>query len=183
LGRLRLALAATGVRVSIHDWDSVGGGKERGFDAVVLSGSYDMLSDPATKLRFARESEMAADCSVPLLGVCFGHQLIGQGGGVPVVKAPVPVKGYFRNKVVNHSPLFEGLGRTTLMYESHHEVVNELPAGFELLASSEHSRVSAMKKRGHQTFGVQFHPERSSGENPDGAILISNFIGIVSEGS
>lgn len=122
-------------------WRSCGGGDAgkglfQKFDGVVLSGSYEMLSREETRARFAAETEAVASSRTPLLGVCFGHQLIGHAFGSIVVRGAVPVRGYVDIDIVSDDPLFSGLPRTITVLESHYEVVSSLPKGFDLLARS-----------------------------------------------
>lgn len=158
------------------DWDSVSSAAWKGFDGVVLSGSYEMLSQPRTQTKFSRELELARASDVPLLGVCFGHQLLGQAFGSTVVRASKPSLGYYEAEVLKKNPLFDELGPKVSVYESHHEVVSFLPRDFLQLARSRASEVCAMQHSRLPLFGVQFHPERNSPDKPDGDRIISNYV-------
>lgn len=180
--RLRDSLEKNGSNVSMLDWESITPAVEKEFDGVVLSGSYDMLSDTSTQTKFSKELELARASSVPLLGVCFGHQLLGHAFGSAVVRTRRPHLGYYDAEVLRKNPLFDRLGSRMSVYESHHEVVNALPKEFVQLARSRGSEVCAMVHSRLPLFGVQFHPERYSLERPDGDKIISNYVRTVRTG-
>ena len=170
------ASLARGGRVEVTDWNLVTSEKLREYDGVILSGSYDMLSSAKTQAKFAREIDAMKDHGGPALGVCFGHQLLGHAFGSRVVRAANPAKGYRDAEVLRHDPLFRGLPHSIGVYESHHEEVESLPAGFAHLARSSTAEICAMKHSGLPIYGVQFHPERYSLEKPDGEVILANFV-------
>jgi anthranilate synthase component 2 len=118
---------------------------------------------------------------IPILGVCLGHQAIGQAFGGRVVRAPTPMHG--KISVVNHvcSGVFENLSRPLRVARYHSLVVerSSLPSCLEVTAESEDGLVMALRHRayvgGHAIEGVQFHPESIATEN--GHQLLSNFLG------
>ncbi len=63
-----------------------------------------------------------------------------------------------------------------MLLESRQEVVQTLPAGFQLLARSETSPIAAMKQERRSFYGVQFHPERYTPDNPAGNRVMGNFV-------
>ena len=173
---LKASLARRGGRVEVTDWNLLSAAKLREYDRVVLSGSYDMLSQAMTQAKFAKEIDAMKDSGGPVLGVCFGHQLLGHAFGSRVVRASAPAKGYRDAEVLRQDPLFRGLPDSIGVYESHHEVVDSLPRGFSHLARSSTAEICAMKHSRLPVYGVQFHPERCSLEKPDGDVIIANFI-------
>ncbi len=164
------------------NWDSITPAVWDNSDGVVLSGSYDMLSEPRTRAKFSTEVELASLSQVPLLGVCFGHQLLGHAFGSKVVKAPHPSLGYCDVDVLRKDSLFAGLGPAVSVYESHHEVIDSLPGDFHRLAKSRGSEICAMQHSKLPLFGVQFHPERNSPERLDGERIIANFVRMAKTG-
>jgi GMP synthase (glutamine-hydrolysing) len=173
---LKASLARRGGRVEVIDWNLLTAAKLREYDGAVLSGSYDMLSRAMTQAKFAREIDAIKDNDGPLLGVCFGHQLLGHAFGSRVVRAAAPAKGYRDAEVLRHDPLFRGLPDSIGVYESHYEVVESLPTRFAHLARSSTAEICAMKHSRLPVYGVQFHPERYSLEKPDGDVITANFI-------
>jgi len=174
--RLVGALSENGAHVTTADWQEASPERFNRFDGVVLSGSPAMLSQRRTQKKFAGELEAVKKTEVPLLGICFGHQLIGQAFGSRVVKGEGHVLRYVFTQLLGRDALFSGLPSRIEVLESHHEVLDSLPTGFELLARSESSRVAAMKHKELPIYSLQFHPERGSPARPDGKRVLSNFV-------
>lgn len=174
--KLRNSLQDNGAKVTAIGWKDASAAKFNKFDGVALSGSPDMLSKPTVQKKYKGEIDAITDAKVPILGVCYGHQLIGLAFGSRVVEDRQHVLDFVRTRILADSPLFSGLSRSTMLLESRHEVVQALPPGFELLARSETSQIAAMKHRTLPIYGIQSHPERYSSENPDGFKVMGNFV-------
>lgn len=131
--------------------------------AVIISGSpRDAWVDDPRNDRVLEVIEHFRSTGKPLLGVCFGHQLLGRALGAPVGRHP---GGYELGNVEvtltdegATCPLFAGLPRQLDVIESHQDAVLELPQGARLLATGEHTQVQAFDFAGH-LLGIQFHPE------------------------
>jgi GMP synthase (glutamine-hydrolysing) len=177
--RLRQCIEANSAVVTPVDWDGLSRGMFESFDGVVLSGSPDMMSEEKTKVKFKRESEAILESKVPVLGVCFGHQMMARAFGAEVVKDGKHVLEMVETKVLEEDPIFKGLPKSMMLLESRHEVVRSLPEGFRLLARSATSEIASMKHENRPLYGVQFHPERYTKENPDGNRVIGNFVRIL----
>jgi GMP synthase (glutamine-hydrolysing) len=173
---LKDSLVACRASVQEKAWDALSSCRFQDYDGVVLSGSQAMVSDAKTFGRFAQEASMVRDSRVPVLGICFGHQLISKVFGAEVVRAASPTAKYVDTDVLVEDPLFEGLRGMISVYESHYEVVKSAPEGFSLLARSRSSAVGAIRHRRLPIHGVQFHPERHSAHHPDGASVLANFV-------
>jgi GMP synthase (glutamine-hydrolysing) len=124
------------------------------------------------------------DCELPLLGICYGHQLICWAFGAKVGSLPQQVIDCFENiQVVVADELFAGFkeGQTVPLAENHFDYVlkNGLDGtGFSLLANSASCEVEAVKHKTKPFYGVQFHPERIAIENEkhsEGHRIIENF--------
>jgi GMP synthase-like glutamine amidotransferase len=87
--------------------------------------------------------------------------------------------GFFPIHKVQDDPLFAGLPNPMMMRCAHYCEVKQLPAGFELLASSKHSQIEAMRHATRPVYGVEFHPEKYEGPWLDGRKLLENFAEIV----
>jgi len=113
---------------------------------------------------------------VPILGVCLGHQSIGQAFGGRVVRAREPVHGKAEEIVHDRSTLFRGMPRPLLAGRYHSLVVAErgLPRDLQVSARTRDGIVMALRHRTLPVFGVQFHPE--SILTPDGQTLLRNFL-------
>ncbi len=178
-GRLKDCLEANGADVSTAGWREASTSLFNGYDGVVLSGSPDMLSTSEAKSKYKAEIEAIRETEAPLLGVCFGHQLVGVAFGSAVVR-DAHVLGFVETEAVSKDPLFSGLPKPMMLLESRYEVVESVPAGFELIARSATSKVAAVKRRKSQLYGVQFHPERFTRKNPDGNTVVRNFVRMLS---
>jgi anthranilate synthase component 2 len=115
---------------------------------------------------------------VPMLGVCLGHQSIGQAFGAKVVRAREPVHGKAEEIVHDRSSLFRGLPKTLRAGRYHSLVVDSrsVPRELAVSARTRDGIVMALRHRKLPVFGVQFHPE--SILTPDGQALLRNFLEI-----
>ncbi len=174
--RLRRCLSENGAEVTSADWNECSPSRFNAFDGVALSGSPEMMSKGSTQLKFQAEMDAITHTRAPVLGVCFGHQIMARAFGSMVVEDGEPVLKFVKTKILVDDSLFEGLPHSSMLLESRHEIVDSLPSGFELLAQSETSRIAVMKHRKRPLYGVQFHPERYTSENPDGRRVVGNFV-------
>jgi anthranilate synthase component II len=119
--------------------------------------------------------------TTPILGVCLGHQAIGEAYGGRVVRASRAVHGKTSRITHDGSDLFAGLP-SPLQVGRYHSLTVErssLPDELRVVATAEHddSEIHALRHRTHPVWGVQFHPE--SVLTPDGKQLLRNFLGLV----
>ncbi|MGH7677051.1 MAG: anthranilate synthase component II [Gemmatimonadaceae bacterium] len=120
--------------------------------------------------------------SIPILGVCLGHQAIGEAYGGKVVRAGKVMHG--KTSLVRHdaSALFEGMPNPMQVMRYHSLVVeaSSLPEDLVVLARAENepAEIHAVRHRTHRVWGVQFHPE--SIMTPDGKTLLKNFLNLAS---
>jgi len=136
--------------------------------------------------------------TVPLLGICAGHQLIGHAAGAPsgplgplepgeedpdprFVPGRRKQRGYREVAVDPRCPLFAGLGEATTLFQSHYWQLEAVPAGFVTRASSTWSPIQAIERLGRPVYGVQFHPERFDPAHPAGGQVLRNFFAAASE--
>ncbi len=112
---------------------------------------------------------------LPLLGICYGYQLLVRAGGGEVGKVERREYGRTEVQVVNARDLFEGLeGDRLVCWMSHSDSATSIPASMQVLASTEGSPFAAVKLADTPQFGVQFHPEVSHTER--GQTILSNFV-------
>jgi len=97
--------------------------------------------------------------SVPILGICLGHQAIGVFSGASLVRAFQPVHGKTSLIVHKGDPLFEGLPERFSVMRYHSLILEDLPETLECIAWSETGEVMAIRHRQLPLTGVQFHPE------------------------
>lgn len=113
---------------------------------------------------------------IPILGVCLGHQCIGQAFGAKVIQAPVPVHGKTSAISHNSTGLFKDLPHPLKVTRYHSLIVDNLPVELEVTAHVD-GLIMALKHRDHPIYGVQFHPE--SIETEEGKPLLNNFLNII----
>ena len=110
----------------------------------------------------------------PLLGICYGLQILAFDMGGTVQSSPNREFGYARLKVVDStSPLFRGLPSEMDVWMSHGDQVTSVPDGFQITALTDDA-VNAFEDARRGIFGVQFHPEVA--HTPLGATLLRNFL-------
>ena len=148
-------------------------------DLVILTGSSALLSKPETRELFRPEMTLVKEASFPILGICYGHQIIGSAFGSPMRDLGQMLRRYDHVTIVKKHPLFEGLPANFVVAESHRQELTGVPDEFEHLAKSTATKVEAMVHRTRPIYGVQFHPERSSDEHPHGKIILQNLLRLI----
>lgn len=111
---------------------------------------------------------------VPVLGICYGMQLICHLFGGTVVTCHASEYGTLDAKVDTTSDLFRQLSPEQPVLMSHTDMVSKLPSGFRPIASTAFCPVAAFENFGEKIFGVQFHPEVENTRN--GSKMINNFL-------
>lgn len=145
-------------------------GQEEGIIGVILSGSPLSVYD---KEAFRVDLERLA-ASYPLLGICYGAQLMAYTLGGNVEPAASREYGRARLSAVDSAdPLFAGIEPGAQVWMSHGDTITALPEGFSCIASTPEVRFAAFRRDGHRMWGVQFHPEVYHSEC--GLQLLRNF--------
>jgi GMP synthase (glutamine-hydrolysing) len=114
------------------------------------------------------------DLGVPILGICYGMQLMGHMLGGKVVPGDKREYGKTDLEVLDDGDLFKGLERNLVCWMSHGDAVQELPPGFRVLARSGNTPVASMSNRDRKLYAVQFHPEVA--HTPKGTEILRNFL-------
>jgi GMP synthase (glutamine-hydrolysing) len=132
----------------------------RDADAFVITGSSSSVTERAPWMLRAEELVRAIVAArAPLLGICFGHQMVAQALGGEVLRNPRGREiGTVRLSRLGDDPIFMGLPRTFDVNESHVDVVERLPPGAEVLATTSLDPNAAFRV-GDRVRTVQFHPE------------------------
>ncbi len=145
-------------------------------DLVILTGSSALLSKPRTRELFQPEIDLIRSAKFPVLGICYGHQIIGSAFDAPMRDLGQMFRGYEKVSVVMKHPLFDGLPSDLVVSESHRQELTKVPNEFQHLAQSTTSKVEAMVHRSRPIYGLQFHPERSNDEHPHGRMILQNLL-------
>jgi len=118
------------------------------------------------------------DGRIPLLGVCLGHQAIGQAYGGRVIRAPRLMHGKISTIFNSGEGLFRGLPSEFMATRYHSLLVEEktLPSSLRITASTSEGLIMAVQHQSQPVFGVQFHPESIASDC--GHALLANFLGI-----
>jgi anthranilate synthase component II len=113
---------------------------------------------------------------IPLLGVCLGHQAVGQAFGGKVIRAPILMHGKLSKIFHEGTSLFRGLpdGFEATRYHSLIVEAKSLPSCLIPTARTADGLIMAIEHRGEPTFGVQFHPESIASEH--GHAILANFL-------
>ncbi len=111
---------------------------------------------------------------VPILGICYGMQLMAHHLGGQVEFSARREYGAGLLQVTNGSALFEGIGPQLDIWSSHGDKVTTLPDGFRAAARSENSNFAAIENSERKLYGLQFHPEVA--HTPRGKEILQNFV-------
>lgn len=111
---------------------------------------------------------------VPILGICYGHQIMARLLGGKVRRAPRHEYGLSKITLSRSAKIFDGIEAKFDVWMSHGDEVAALPYGFVILGATENAPYAAIAHPGKKLYGLQFHPEVSHTEN--GASIIKNFL-------
>ncbi|MFH1063226.1 MAG: glutamine-hydrolyzing GMP synthase [Candidatus Omnitrophota bacterium] len=114
------------------------------------------------------------DLNIPLLGICYGMQLIAHHFKGNVGKSSAREYGRTELLIDDGKDLFKGLGKKIITWMSHEDKVKKLPKDFIALARTANSSIASFANRRKKIFGVQFHPEVV--HTPKGNIILRNFL-------
>ena len=153
-----------------------------GFDLIILTGSTISLSEKENVEKFLDEIELVKNLKKPILGICFGHQLIGKTFGFNVKKMKDENAEWDKKEVTLTVKPFELCHKEEIQVEEYHkeeiEHTPEMEKVFEVLASSEICKVQIIKHKAEKIYGVQFHPETepNSKIKEDGEEILKRFL-------
>ena len=119
-----------------------------------------------------------ASATIPILGVCLGHQAIGQAFGGKVIRAPVPMHGKISEIESTGKGIFKGLPKRFRVTRYHSLIVERasLPDVLEITALTDDRLIMGLEHRSLPIHGVQFHPESIASEQ--GHALLRNFLAL-----
>ncbi len=118
----------------------------------------------------------AASGSIPMFGVCLGHQAMGAAFGGHVVRAPLPIHGKIHEIRHNGQTVFHGINGSFKATRYHSLVVDRatLPAELQVTAETDDGLIMGLSHRTRPSHGVQFHPESIASEH--GKTILRNFL-------
>ena len=114
------------------------------------------------------------DLGIPVLGICYGSQLMAHLLGGKVNTAPVSEYGKTEVNVDTNTKLFKGVKKSTICWMSHTDYIEKAPEGFKVTAHTPVCPVAAMENESRNLYAVQFHPEVMHTEQ--GKEMLSNFV-------
>ena len=122
-----------------------------------------------------------ASATVPILGVCLGHQAIGQSFGGQVVRAPSPVHGKLADVLHQSAGLFRGINGPFKATRYHSLVVDRatMPETLAVTAETGDKLVMGLSHKTLPVHGVQFHPESIASEH--GHLILKNFLDLAAQ--
>ena len=137
---------------------------------IILSGSpYSVYDQDAPK-----SSPLVLELGVPILGICYGLQVIADQLGGKVDPFARREFGKAMLRVDKADDLLQGLDGSAQVWMSHGDSLSEMPKGFEPIAHSDNAPICAIRNQAKKIFGVQFHPEVV--HTPQGKTILSNFL-------
>lgn len=137
---------------------------------VILSGSPCSVRDAG-----APDVDVSAFGALPILGVCYGAQLIAHKSGGHVLPSHAREYGRARLSTVDHhNELLKEISLDSQVWMSHADTIAEIPANFQIIASTPSVKVAAFKVDGKEVYGIQFHPEVT--HTLEGKNLLRNFV-------
>ena len=114
------------------------------------------------------------DLGIPILGICYGMQLMSQNLGGNVEKGTKKEYGETEVNLDNGSPLFQEFDKTNICLMSHTDLVKDLPSGFTTIANTSNCAIAGIQNKKLNFYGIQFHPEVNNTVN--GIKIIRNFL-------
>lgn len=138
--------------------------------AIILSGGPASVNAPDAP----KVDTRIFDAGIPVLGICYGMQLICSELGGKVARPEKREYGHAMFYRDGSSPLFEGVSKETAVWMSHGDSVTDMPAGFGLAGHTDLTQTAAVADEARRIYGVQFHPEVV--HTPEGTTMLKNFL-------
>jgi GMP synthase (glutamine-hydrolysing) len=157
------------VYCEIHPFNKIPANLEN-YKGIILSGSPCSVRDQGSP-----DVNLSVFKSLPVLGICYGAQLIAHKSGGEVL--PSQIREYGRAKLSSidaQNDLLKGINIDSQVWMSHADTISSLPLGFKLLASTSSVKIAAFKHVDTNLYGIQFHPEVT--HTTEGKKLLENFV-------
>lgn len=155
--------------ITVRSYDALTDIRTSDFNCAVLSGSsmFPVAGNEAGAL--SREIQFIKNADIPILGICFGFELIISAFGGKLRRMSEKAQGVSEMRIKNPDVILQGVTHL-FVYEGHRWVTESVPPELIVLAESEHG-VEAVKHTERMIYGFQFHPEKLSRETEGGRIL------------
>lgn len=137
---------------------------------IIFTGGPNSVYDDASP----KYSKEIFELGVPILGICYGSQLMAYSLGGEVKTAPVSEYGRTEISVDNESVLFGDVNKETVVWMSHTDYIANVPEGFKITSKSEVCPVASMENKEKKLYATQFHPEVM--HSIEGQKMIKNFV-------
>lgn len=147
--------------------------RARHYKGIIFTGGPNSVFDMASP-HYQKE---ILDLGIPVLGICYGCQLVAWMRGGKVATAPVSEYGKIEVTVNTKSPLFKGIPEKSVMWMSHTDYISAAPEGFEIVGTTEDCPCAAMENRKDNIYAVQFHPEVTHSQF--GKQVLHNFLYVI----
>ena len=144
--------------------------KDPNIKGIILSGGAQSVFDKKAP-KFDKD---IFDLKIPILGICYGHQLIAHTLGGKVEEGESGEYGFTKLNIIKPSGVLSKLGKTKKVWMNHKDKVVGLPRGFKVYAETKNSKVAVYGNSLNDIYGVQFHPEVSHTEGGDR--IFKNFV-------
>jgi anthranilate synthase component 2 len=170
---VHLVEAITHSKVDVYRNDEIALEKVKEYDKIILSPGPGVPSEAGLLLPLIKEYAN----SKSILGVCLGHQAIGEAFGGKLINLTSVFHGIATNcTIATEAPIFKGLPEQIQIGRYHSWVISEddFPAELEITARDENNYIMALQHKNLGITGVQFHPE--SVLTPDGKKIIENWL-------
>ncbi len=162
------------VKVDVYRNDEIALEKVKAYDKIILSPGPGVPSEAGMLLPLIKEYAS----SKSILGVCLGHQAIGEAFGGSITNLSKVYHGISTTCIIknNKTVLFKGIAAEIEVGRYHSWIVNksDLPKDLEITAEDENGFIMAMQHKKYDVQGVQFHPE--SVLTPDGETILKNWL-------
>ena len=146
---------------------------------VILSGGPSSVYDPNAPHMEQELLDYFSSQNIPVLGLCYGHQLIAQMTGGVVKNEANKEFGKTNLTVTNSEHILSGLDAQEIVWMSHGDQVDSLPNGFQIYANTENCPIAAYGNVESKIYGLQFHPEVV--HTKSGKTILSNFLFSISK--
>jgi len=142
----------------------------KGFSGIIISGGpYSVYQQGSPKI-----DPNIFDLNIPILGICYGHQLMAHLLGGKVKRGKIKEYGIALLNLKVSNSIFKGLKKQQQVWMSHSDIVSEIPKGFQVLGVTDNCEYAAIGNLEKKFFGLQFHPEVK--HTLSGQKILRNFV-------